>query len=47
MRILRIVLFSALCTSLASCGNKGSLVLPDQKPAQPEKSATQDSGKQP
>ena len=47
------IVLLALCAALAGCGNKGPLVLPDQKsqtqpqqpaatPAQP----TQDSGKQ-
>ena len=51
MHLFRIVIFSALCATLASCGNKGPLVLPDKKPAttptQSEKSPSQDAGKQP
>ena len=51
MRLFRIVMFSALCATLAACGNKGPLVLPDKKPSttpvQPEKSQSQDSAKQP
>ena len=35
------------CALLASCGNKGPLVLPDQKPTQPDKSAIQDAAKHP
>jgi predicted small lipoprotein YifL len=51
MRLLRIVMFSALCATLTACGNKGPLVLPDKKPSttptQPDKSPSQDSAKQP
>jgi len=48
MRLPHIILFLGLCAALASCGNKGPLVVPDQKPqpTQPEKSPAQDSGKQ-
>jgi predicted small lipoprotein YifL len=42
MRLRHAMFFLALCALLAACGNKGPLVQPDQKPAQP----TQDSGKQ-
>jgi predicted small lipoprotein YifL len=46
-RLVRFALLLALCAGLlVACGNKGPLVLPDQKPAQPA-SPTQDSGKQP
>jgi len=33
MRRIHIVLLLALCATLASCGNKGPLVLPDKQPA--------------
>ena len=42
MRLRLVVFLFALCALLAACGNKGPLVMPDQKPAQP----TQDSAKQ-
>jgi predicted small lipoprotein YifL len=47
MRRLSVLFWLALCACLASCGNKGPLVRPDQKPAQPQQPATQDSSKQP
>jgi predicted small lipoprotein YifL len=47
MRRVHIVLLLALCAAITACGNKGPLVLPDQKPATPDKSTTGDSGKQP
>ena len=34
MRRIHIILFLALCATLASCGNKGPLVQPDKQPAQ-------------
>ena len=46
-RIARLVLLAGVAAFAAGCGNKGPLVLPDQKPATPDKSATGDSGKQP
>ncbi|MGH8090722.1 MAG: LPS translocon maturation chaperone LptM [Rudaea sp.] len=47
-----IIVLLALCAALAGCGNKGPLVLPDQKPqTQPQQPAAtpappQDPGKQ-
>ena len=50
MRRLQISLLLALCAILSGCGNKGPLVLPDQKPqtqpAQPATPPVPDSGKQ-
>lgn len=52
MRLRPLILLLALCAALAACGNKGPLVLPDQKPqTQPQQPAAtpappQDSGKQ-
>lgn len=52
MRKIHFVLLMALCAALAACGNKGPLVMPDQKPhtqaPQPATPPTppQDSGKQ-
>ena len=51
MRRLTISLLIALCATLGACGNKGPLVLPDQKPqSQPQQPAAtpapaQESGK--
>jgi predicted small lipoprotein YifL len=40
MRIFRLAVFLALCATLAGCGNKGPLVVPDQKPqTQPQQPA--------
>lgn len=52
MRLRQITMLLALCAALVACGNKGPLVMPDQKPqTQPQQPAstpvpTQDSGKQ-
>jgi predicted small lipoprotein YifL len=52
MRRLHISLLLALCAIIAACGNKGPLVMPDQKPqTQPQQPAAtpapaQDPGKQ-
>jgi len=52
MRLRQITMLLALCAALAACGNKGPLIMPDQKPqTQPAQPATtpaqsQDSGKQ-
>jgi predicted small lipoprotein YifL len=52
MRLRQITMLLAFCAALAACGNKGPLVLPDQKPqTQPQQPAAtpapaQDSGKQ-
>lgn len=53
MRLRQISMLLVLCALLAACGNKGPLVMPDQKPqtqpAQPATTpatSTQDSGKQ-
>ena len=52
MRRLHISLLLVLCAMIAACGNKGPLVLPDQKPqTQPQPPAAtpapaQDTGKQ-
>lgn len=52
MRKIHFVFPMALCVLLAACGNKGPLVVPDQKPqTQPAQPATppapaRDSGKQ-
>jgi predicted small lipoprotein YifL len=52
MRLRQLMLLLALCAALAGCGNKGPLVMPDQKPqTQPQQPAAtpappQDSGRQ-
>lgn len=52
MRRLHLIALLALCATLAGCGNKGPLVLPDRKlqtqPQQPAATPTQpqDSGRQ-
>ena len=52
MRLRQIVMLLVLCAFLSACGNKGPLVMPDQKPqAQPQQPAAtpaspQDSGPQ-
>jgi predicted small lipoprotein YifL len=51
MRLFRFAILALCACLLIACGNKGPLVLPDKKapttPAQPEKSQSQDSAKQP
>ncbi|MDE1960889.1 MAG: lipoprotein [Xanthomonadaceae bacterium] len=53
MRRPYLILLLALCAAIAACGNKGPLVMPDQKPqTQPQQPAatpaqpTRDSGRQ-